>query len=213
MKTFSALGNRQAAVLLLGPTGSGKTPLGQLLERAGLWGCRCLHFDFGDSLRRAAGGLPSAGLAEADVAVVAAALRTGELLDDSQFHIARNILLAFLLERQAGAGDLLVLNGLPRHAGQARDMTDLVDVRHVVCLVCTPEVAAERIRLNAGGDRAGREDDSCAAVRQRLELFQQRTAPMLAHYAAAGARVLNVEVGVQTGAAEMRSAIERGGGF
>ena len=42
------------ALLLLGPTGSGKTPLGDEIERRGLYGRRCLHFDFGASLRAAA---------------------------------------------------------------------------------------------------------------------------------------------------------------
>ena len=40
------------AVLLVGPTGCGKSPLGQLLERLGLKGMRCLHFDFGKRLRK-----------------------------------------------------------------------------------------------------------------------------------------------------------------
>ncbi|MEE8450650.1 MAG: hypothetical protein V3R99_02015 [Thermoguttaceae bacterium] len=43
--------NRNRAALLLGPTGAGKTPLGRLIEQRGLWGVRCLHFDFGDNLR------------------------------------------------------------------------------------------------------------------------------------------------------------------
>ncbi|MCX7427258.1 MAG: hypothetical protein NTW96_16720 [Planctomycetia bacterium] len=43
---------RNDAMLLLGPTGSGKTPLGDLLERRGLGGRRCVHFDFGAHLRR-----------------------------------------------------------------------------------------------------------------------------------------------------------------
>ncbi len=43
------------AILLLGPTGSGKTPLGQALEKKGLAGRRCVHFDFGANLREIAG--------------------------------------------------------------------------------------------------------------------------------------------------------------
>lgn len=43
---------RTPAVLLLGSTGSGKTPLGDLIERRGLRGVRCLHFDFGVNLRK-----------------------------------------------------------------------------------------------------------------------------------------------------------------
>ena len=43
---------RPSAILLLGPTGSGKTPLGELMERRGFGGRRCRHFDLGDRLRR-----------------------------------------------------------------------------------------------------------------------------------------------------------------
>ena len=43
--------SRRRAIVLLGPTGSGKTPLGDLIERCGLWGAPCLHFDFGACLR------------------------------------------------------------------------------------------------------------------------------------------------------------------
>jgi len=42
---------RNPAVLLLGPTGAGKTPLGEMIEARGLWGMSCLHFDFGANLR------------------------------------------------------------------------------------------------------------------------------------------------------------------
>ncbi len=45
--------HRPPALLLLGPTGLGKTPLGLLLEARGLAGHRCVHFDFGDNLRQA----------------------------------------------------------------------------------------------------------------------------------------------------------------
>jgi adenylate kinase family enzyme len=39
------------AVLIVGPTGSGKTPLGEFLQQTGLWEKRCFHFDFGKALR------------------------------------------------------------------------------------------------------------------------------------------------------------------
>ena len=48
--------DRKNAVLLLGPTGAGKTPLGNYLEENGLGDCRCVHFDFGENLRMVAGG-------------------------------------------------------------------------------------------------------------------------------------------------------------
>ncbi len=42
---------RNAAILLLGPTGTGKTPLGNVLAVRGWRGLPCLHFDFGANLR------------------------------------------------------------------------------------------------------------------------------------------------------------------
>jgi hypothetical protein len=46
------------AILLVGPTGSGKTPLGALCEKKGLWQSRVFHFDFGAILRRIAAAGP-----------------------------------------------------------------------------------------------------------------------------------------------------------
>ena len=47
------------AVLLLGPTGAGKSPLGDWLEARGLWGRPCHHFDFGANLRAIVAAGPS----------------------------------------------------------------------------------------------------------------------------------------------------------
>ncbi|MDW7761659.1 MAG: hypothetical protein SCM96_13625 [Acidobacteriota bacterium] len=49
------------AVLILGPTGSGKTPLGRELETRGHAGRRCRHFDFGAEMRALAGGPQDSG--------------------------------------------------------------------------------------------------------------------------------------------------------
>jgi hypothetical protein len=42
---------KNKAILPLGPTGSGKTPLGDYLEERGLFGRRCVHFDFGEKFK------------------------------------------------------------------------------------------------------------------------------------------------------------------
>ena len=41
------------AMLLLGPTGVGKSPLGDAIAQNGLFGRRCHHLDFGSELRGA----------------------------------------------------------------------------------------------------------------------------------------------------------------
>ena len=198
------------AVLLLGPTGSGKSPLGECLEKLGLGGCRCQHFDFGQHLRHAAasaGRHPS--LTSADLATVRGVLSRGALLEDSDFHIARLILAAFIQRHTTRVSSSIVLNGLPRHVGQARALAAVVRVELVVYLDCPVVVVSERLRSNAGGDRLGRSDDFAALVARKLQIFRERTAPLVAHYRAAGARVETIQVTVDTEPEAIRSELER----
>ena len=188
---------RNEAILLLGPTGVGKTPLGDCLAECGLFGRRCVHFDFGAQLRHAAehGGR---GLTADDVAYVQDVMTNGALLEDDTFHIARTILETFMEEQNAGAQDIVILNGLPRHAGQARDVGEVLDVILVVALECTAEVVHERIAGNSGGDRTERTDDSVAEIARKLEIYAERTHPLLDHYHSEGAQRCRVPVGVET---------------
>jgi adenylate kinase family enzyme len=204
----SAFDIRHSAILLLGPTGSGKTPLGEWLERTGLWGRRCFHFDFGANLRLVA-EKGNAALTDRELKIVRDSLETGALLENENFPIAGKILRGFAETRGVKAGDLLVLNGMPRHAGQAKDVDRIVDLQAVVVLECSAEVAWERIRVNAGGDRAGRADDSPAAVKEKLRIFAERTRPLLDHYRAKRVRVQTVRVGLTTGPAEIVTLIEK----
>jgi len=185
------------AVLLLGPTGAGKTPLGDLLAERGLNGRRCVHFDFGAQLRSVAecGGR---GLSDDDVAYVRKVLTEGALLEDETFYIARAILEGFLVEKGVGEQDLVVLNGLPRHAGQARDVAEVLDVGLVVALQCTAEVVHERIAGNTGGDRTERMDDSVEEIARKLEIYAARTHPLLDHYRSEGVQLRLVPIGVNS---------------
>ena len=192
------------AVLLIGPTGSGKTPLGEALERTGWNGRRCLHFDFGARLREAAARPESVpGLSGEDRDVVRAVLRDGSLLEDRHFPIARKILENFLRIKGAAAGDLLVLNGLPRHAGQARDIGTIAAVRRIIVLAASPEAIRERIRTNTAGDRTERADDSPAEVERKVSLYEERTKPLIAYYEAEAVPVHRLSVAVKTTADEL----------
>lgn len=198
------------AVLLLGPTGAGKTPLGIAAAVSGLWGKRCRHFDFGENLRRtAAAETARFRLTGVDLAVIRRSLATGALLEDAQFPIAARIFRGFLRAARAGPDDLILLNGLPRHAGQSRDMDRLVRVIAVVRLEAGAAVIRERIRRNTGGDRAGRIDDSLAEIRKKLEIYRRRTRPLVAHYRGRGAEIVRLRVGARTSAETMLSRLER----
>jgi adenylate kinase family enzyme len=198
------------ALLIVGPTGSGKTPLGQHLQANGLEGRPCIHFDFGARLRAvAAGEIRPAGLTEAEIRTVEEVLKAGKLLEDRAFPIARAILEDFLA-REVEPGTLVVLNGLPRHLGQARDVSDLLDVSTVLYLQASPEVVQARIRENAGGDRGGREDDQPHAIGMRLSRFAEETLPLVEHYREGGARIVMLDVGLNTGPDELAGRLEGG---
>jgi len=206
---------RPDALLLVGPTAAGKTPLGEVLEARGLWGRPCVHFDFGRRLREAAAGAARAGrdgagdgLTEDQRRLLAELLRTGALLEDEHFPIAARLFRAFLAERRPGPEALVVLNGLPRHLGQAERMAPMVRVRAVVHLVADEATVLARIRRDPDGDRAGRPDDDPEAVRRRLATFRRRTAPLVEWYRERGAAVLEVPVGPETTAEAVRTRLE-----
>jgi len=184
---------RYQALLLVGPTGSGKTPLGRLLEHQGLGGRRCFHFDFGENLRQVA-ACGHSGIGAADRLLLEDVLQRGALLENETFYLAEAILSAFINDHKVGAKDLLILNGLPRHLDQARDTDRLVDIQTLVHLQCDPETVCCRIARNTGQDRGGRVDDTPADIEKKLVLFNRRTLPLIDYYRGRGARVHTLAV-------------------
>jgi adenylate kinase len=206
--------------LLLGPTGSGKTPLGDGLERTGLRGRRCHHFDFGANLRAAVAGRmadlksqisnlksPSGQadlpFAPEEIRFLRRVLEQGALLEDQQFPLAARILDAFLARRSVQANDWLILNGLPRHAAQAAAVDRKVKVIGVIQLDCDAATVAGRLQRDSGGDRARRADDTDALVARKLAIYAERTLPLLHYYRSQGTSVLNVPVSIETRPAEI----------
>jgi adenylate kinase len=201
-------GRPMPSLLLLGPTGSGKTPLGEELERRGLGGRGCFHFDFGAQLRRAAAAAaPPPGLTAADQARIRHRLETATLFEDDEFPLVERLLRG-ATQGRAARGELVVLNGLPRHVGQARALAPLAQVIGVVVLRCDAETVRARLARDTGGDRAGRVDDDAGAVAAKLEIFRERTAPLASFYRAGGARLVDVPVTADQSPAAAHAALE-----
>src|SRR3990167_5701221 len=138
---------RRRALLLLGPTGSGKTPLGNLIEERGLWKLAWVHFDFGVQLRKIAAGEFSAGqFSDEDIATVDRVLKAGALLENEDFPLAERILRGFLAQRAPNPETCVVLNGLPRHVDQSKAVDAIVEIRTVLSLRCTSETVLQRVR-------------------------------------------------------------------
>jgi adenylate kinase len=198
------------ALLLAGPTGAGKTPLGEELERRGFLGRPCLHFDFGANLRAAAGdGAGEHGLTSEEQAAVQASLATGALFEARDIPLIVKILSRFLESLRPGPGTLLVLNGLPRHRDQAEALAAVVAVERVIWLEADAAVIRERLRRDPGSDRSGRIDDDEAAVARRLAIFRERTAPLLDFYRDRGVPITAIAVTASMTAAAMYDEVAR----
>jgi adenylate kinase family enzyme len=171
------------AVLLLGPTGAGKSPLGEMIAQKGFLGKRAHHLDFGSELRSlAAGNGCSAPFSSCELDFIRGVLHNGLLLENEYFSLARKIIWHYLIRVRFLSGDILVLNGIPRHIGQARDMSSFVIINSLIVLECSEDAVLCRLRDNIGGDRTGRMDDNRELVKFKLTTYAERTAPLIEHY-------------------------------
>lgn len=189
------------AMLLVGPTGAGKSPLGAFLERQTGW----VHFDFGHELRAVARGAADHGLTEDEVAYVADILHSHDLFPDEKFAIVKKILRSFI--RKNGHAPGMILNGMPRHIGQAKDIGELIEIKKVAVLNCTPRVAADRVTRRLKGftnDHPGRTDDTHEAILKKLTSFVRETMPLVEHYRGSGTDVIDITV--DTGTTENKIA-------
>jgi len=196
------------SLLLVGPTGSGKTPLGEELERRGLGGRRCVHFDFGANLRTIAAAPDAKTLLTApELGSIRHSLETGALFEDEDMPMIVKILDMFAAQRDLTPGTLLVLNGLPRHRKQAESLAGTIAVELVTHLEADAAVIRDRIRLDPAGDRAARADDRIEAVERRLAVFRERTLPLIDFYRERGIRVLSIPVTAGMSAGKMYEAV------
>lgn len=182
------------AILLLGPTGVGKSPLGDTIALHGLFRRKCHHLDFGYELRRAVSDESSVDYDQEELDFIHGVLERGLLLENEHFALAKKIISLFLERASFAQRDLLILNGIPRHAGQAKDMGGLATVRAIIVLDCSADDVFCRIRENIGGDRTERVDDNRTLVEKKLGIFRERTAPLVDHYAQNGCVVYRIGV-------------------
>jgi len=196
------------SLLLVGPTGSGKTPLGDELERRGFLGRRCIHFDFGSNLRAIAAAPEKANILTAtEFESVRTSLATSALFEDKDLPMIVKIVERFAEAWDLTADSLLVLNGLPRHRRQAEGLAGVVAVERVVYLEAGAAVIRERIRLDPGGDRSERIDDTLEAVERRLAVFRERTIPLVSYYRERQALIVEIPVTPSMTAADAYQAL------
>jgi adenylate kinase family enzyme len=181
-----------------------------VIEKRGLGGRPCVHFDFGSNLRRLAQEPGEAGfLTDGDLISIRRALATGSLFEDADMPMIIRIVERFTRKRGLEPGSLLVLNGLPRHREQAEGLAGIVAVERIVLLEADAAVVRDRIRINLGGDRLGRTDDAIEEVDKRLAGYREQTRPLLGFYRERGVPILVIQVTGTMSAAEMYATISR----
>ncbi|MEX0702451.1 MAG: nucleoside monophosphate kinase [Planctomycetales bacterium] len=164
---------RYRSVLLFGAPGVGKGTQGRILGTIPGF----FHLSSGDVFR-------SIDVRSPDGKQVSASMSRGELVPDPlTIRIWRHG-----LEARIGTTDykpdedLLILDGIPRNANQAKLLEEHIDVRGIIYLVSTDESAmVQRIRRRA--IRENRADDANESViRRRFEVYRHESASVLDCY-------------------------------
>jgi adenylate kinase len=161
-------------LVLLGAPGSGKGTQAARLKQE----LNVPHISTGDLLRAAVKAGTPLGL-EAK-----AVIERGELVSDA--------IVLGMLEERLTAGDAdngFILDGYPRNLVQANALDALLEklgqpVDVAVQLDVDTELLVERIAGRAAAE--GRADDTPEAVRNRLRVYNEQTAPVIGFYEAAG---------------------------
>lgn len=164
-------------LILLGPPGAGKgTQAQRLVERYGI-----VQLSTGDMLRSAVAEETPVGL-EAK-----ATMERGELVPD-------DVVVAIVADRidHDDCRNGFILDGFPRTVAQAEALEAMLDRKGlsldaVLELRVDEEALLARIenRVRESGE-AVRADDNAEALRKRLAVYREQTAPLVDHYRAIG---------------------------
>jgi adenylate kinase len=153
-------------LLLFGPPGSGKgTQAALLAERL-----RIPAISTGEMLREAVKGGTELGRK------VGAIIESGALVDDATM---ADVVRARLAQDDARGGFLL--DGYPRTLPQAATLAEILEGQGVgLDAALFLEVPEEELVRRMSG--RGREDDRAEVVRERLRVYEEKTAPLVSYY-------------------------------
>lgn len=159
-------------LLMIGPPGAGKgTQAVRIAEKFGL-----AHISSGDLLRKHVNAETAIGRQ------VKECLSSGDLVPDG---IVMDILRKPVVEASKTGG--YVLDGFPRTVEQAEIAYTIAQSLGVeVQIVIHLEVPREELvrRLIERGESSGRSDDTLEVIHHRLDVYEEKTLPMLNYYQA-----------------------------
>jgi adenylate kinase len=179
----------ETRLLIMGPPGAGKgTQSARIAEEYGIE-----HITTGDALR---------ANKEMDISHLGAEYDTpGEYMDAGE--LVPDAVVDAIVEEALGAAGGFVLDGYPRNPDQAEALDGMTDLDVVLVLEVSRETLIERLTGRRVDPETGenyhvefdmpddeavrerlvqREDDAREAVENRLDVFEDETAPVIEHY-------------------------------
>lgn len=205
-------------VLVLGPPGAGKgTQVKFIVERFGI-----PHISTGDIFRQAVAKRTKLGL------MVKQYLSEGKLVPDE---LTIDLVKRRLKKKDTWNG--FVLDGFPRTLVQAKALDEMTDIDRVIYIKVSPKEIVRRLagrrtclsckavyhikhnkpRKEGVCDGCGsplrqRDDDKEDTIRDRLEVYNRQTVPLLRYYSRAGKLVtIDGSLGIEGIAEEIRKVL------
>jgi adenylate kinase len=172
-KVISEVDEKLRAVLIFGPPGSGKGTQGKFLSSAG----NHYHLSSGDIFRGLSPESPAGKVYHSYAS-------EGKLVpDEITIEIWHHYVMGLIAtNRYFPDEQLILLDGIPRTKHQAEILDSYVEVQKIILLESkSKDVLVQRLKRRALIER--RFDDSDEKVlRSRMEIYEQETIPVLAHY-------------------------------
>jgi len=155
-------------LLFLGPPGAGKgTQASLVCENNSL-----LHLSTGDLLRSEVSAGTDLGKKAERI------MNRGDLVDDE-------LVLSIVEKKLMGVSSGWLLDGFPRNLLQAESLQTLLEkikqpIEAVVLIEIDDQIIIQRLLSR------GRDDDNEDIIRNRLEVYREKTAPLIKYYAGKG---------------------------
>lgn len=152
-------------IILIGIQGAGKSTQGKLLSRE----LKVPYLSTGHIFRELAKEHTSLGR------YIKETMNAGYLIPDAK---TLEIVSEYLHRPEYKNG--YILDGFPRTPHQAEKFENGID--HVIYLRVSDREALWRLSYREGEEAEGREDETLKAIRKRIELFHEKTEPVLSFY-------------------------------